>query len=157
MEKQPSSRLFPAPSTQAASIFGALGVATAAVDPDAVTVDQLVTAPIEPWVHAPDEWTPPSDKEWTDDAPYLLPYARMAWAVMYKTRSELEDVSRNLDDEPFKKMVDGIVNAQKFFQNFVTILSSAELRIMCSAASALAKDDPEEWARAAREAPFDDR
>jgi hypothetical protein len=68
----------------------------------------------------------------------------MAWAAMYKTKAELEDISRNLDDAPFRAMVDGIINAQKFFRDFVTILSAAELRIMCSAASALAKDDPDE-------------
>jgi hypothetical protein len=113
-----------------------------------VTVDQIVAASFVPWEHAEDEWTPPSDTEWTANAPYLLPYVRMAWTAMYKTKAELEDISRNLDDAPFRAMVDGIVNAQKFFKDFVTILSAAELRIMCSAASALAKDDPEELAKA---------
>ena len=113
-----------------------------------VTVDQIVAAEFEPWVHGgPDEWTPPSNTQWAEQAPYLLPYVRMAWMSMYKSKGELETIARELDEEPFRTMVDGIVNARKFFENFVTILSSAELRIM-SAASALAADDPEEFAKA---------
>jgi hypothetical protein len=41
-------------------------------------------------------------------------------------------------------MVGGIGRAREAFQDFVNVLSGAETRIMCSAASALAADDPEE-------------
>jgi hypothetical protein len=46
-------------------------------------------------------------------------------------------------------MLDGISHARKYFTNFVTILQAAEIRIICAAASAVAKDDPEGFAREA--------
>jgi hypothetical protein len=84
---------------------------------------------------------------------YLLPSVRIAWLTLYKTKPELENISRELgelggDDDYFKQLVNGIIHAREFFENFVTVLDTAELRLMCSAASALKKDDPEEFARA---------
>jgi len=64
-----------------------------------VTVDQIVAAEFEPWVHGgPDEWTPPSNTQWAEQAPYLLPYVRMAWMSMYKPKGELETIVRELDE-----------------------------------------------------------
>ena len=45
-------------------------------------------------------------------------------------------------------MVSGIGRAREAFQDFVDVLTGAETRIMCAAASALAKDDPEDLADA---------
>jgi hypothetical protein len=63
---------------------------------------------------------------------YLLPFVRMAWICMYKTKPELETMAEELEDEPFEEMIEGIAHSQKFFKNFVTILQAAELRIMCA-------------------------
>jgi hypothetical protein len=77
---------------------------------------------------------------------WVLPTVRIAWFAMFKTKDELETVARELDDDTFKEMVSGIGRAREAFQDFVNVLSGAENRIMCAAASALAKDNPEELA-----------
>jgi hypothetical protein len=73
----------------------------------------------------------------------LLPMVLIAWFAMFKTKAELETVSRNLDDDTFENMVEGIGWAREAFEHFAELLRSAETRIMCAAASAIAKDDPE--------------
>jgi hypothetical protein len=72
----------------------------------------------------------------------LLPMVLIAWFAMFKTKAELETVSRNLDDDTFENMVEGIGWAREAFEHFAELLRSAETRIMCAAASAIAKDDP---------------
>jgi hypothetical protein len=56
---------------------------------------------------------------------------------MYKTKAELEAMSQSLSDEPWKEMVDGIGHSLEFFENFVTLLTSAQCRMVSSGASAL--------------------
>jgi hypothetical protein len=70
---------------------------------------------------------------------------RLVCNVQNETKDELETVGRELDDDTFKEMVSGIGRAREAFQDFVNVLTGAETRIMCAAASALAKDDREEF------------
>ena len=62
---------------------------------------------------------------------------------MFKTKDELETVARELDDDTFMEMVSGIGRAREAFQDFVNVLTGAETRIMCAAASAVAKNEAE--------------
>jgi hypothetical protein len=128
-----------------AAITAVASAAAAEATPEKkiITAEQMVAMEFAPSEHTEGEWTTPSNEEWLEDSASVLPSLRMAWAAMYKTEAGLETLSRDLDDDAFEYMVDGIGYARKYFKNFVTVLEAAEIRIMCSAASALAKDDPE--------------
>jgi hypothetical protein len=103
-----------------------------------MSLEQAAAATFEPWTHAADEWVPPKDEEWMPLGEFLLPNLRMAWAVMYKPKAELERIARELDGDVFTKMVEGIASAKKYFKDSTTVLQAAHLRILCAAASALA-------------------
>jgi hypothetical protein len=104
-----------------------------------VTLEQMAAMNFEPWSHVEDEWTPPSDEEWAAYARSLLPQVRMAWLLMYKTKAQLEAAAIKIDEadleEAFEEMVDGFINAQKFFKDFITVLHAAECRVMWAAAA----------------------
>jgi len=97
----------------------------------------------EAWQHAEGEWTPPTNEEWDRISERLLPALRIAWFTMYKSKPELEQISESLDDDAFKEMVNAIIDAQRIFQEAAGLLQGAEVRLMCSAASAIKKNDPE--------------
>jgi hypothetical protein len=101
------------------------------------TAEQWAATNFEPWQHAPNEWKPPSNKEWSLLAANLLPYVRVAWMSLYKTKAELEPFA-TLDEETFEETIEGISNSRKFFEGFVTILRTAECRILCAASAAIA-------------------
>jgi hypothetical protein len=105
-------------------------------DEQFATDEQWAATNFEAWQHAPNEWKPPSNEDWSLLAPNLLPYVRMAWISLYRTKSELEPLA-TLDEEAFLEMVDGISNSRKFFEGFVTILRTAEIRILCAASAAI--------------------
>jgi hypothetical protein len=122
-------------SRRAALGAGAGRSADTSVEKKIVTIEQMAARNFEPWKHEADEWEPPSNDEWEKDGPFLLPFARMAWMALFKTKAELEAIAEGLAGEPFEELVAGIVDARKYFENFVTILDAAEVRIMCAAAS----------------------
>jgi hypothetical protein len=117
----------------------AISPAIAAAQPDAsaeskiVTFEQKVAMNFEQWPHVPDEWEPPTNAEWAKDGDYLLPFVRMAWLTLFKTKTEVETIAETLDDEPFEILVNGIIHSREFFENFVKILNAAEVRITCAA------------------------
>jgi hypothetical protein len=57
----------------------------------------------------------------------------MAWITTFKTQAELTTIAEKLEAEPFKELVEGIRRSREFFENFVTILMSAECRVLCAA------------------------
>ncbi len=100
-----------------------------------VTIEQMAAMNFEPWKHVADEWSPPSNKKWADDASFVLPPVRIAWILMYQTKAELENIVETLEDEPFDEMVNGISDAKKFFEGFARVLAGAEGRLLCAASS----------------------
>jgi hypothetical protein len=107
---------------------------------DGVTAEQAAATTFEPWTHVADEWIPPKDEEWTPLGEFLLPNLRMAWAIMYKPKAELERIARELDGDVFTTMVEGIAEARNYFKGATMILQAAELRVLSAAASMLAAD-----------------
>jgi hypothetical protein len=155
--------IFPVPTRRAAlgSLFaagtmlaGPSVTATAAPAgaqaPHSITKEEIAAGSFEPWDHAKDEWIPPSNVEMAEEAAALLPTLRVAWHLMYKTKAELEAICDELDDDKntFERTVDGIAYARQYFEQFVMVLNSAELRILCAAMSAMAKSDPAGFANA---------
>ena len=107
---------------------------------DIVTTEQMAAMNFEPWTHTEGEWEPPSNAEWAKDGAYLLPFVRLAWICMFKTKAELETIATGLGDERFEELVNGIHHSLEFFENFVPILKSAEARIMCAATAVALRD-----------------
>jgi hypothetical protein len=89
-------------------------------DEEFATDEQWAATTFEPWQHAPNEWKPPSNEDWSLLAPNLLPYVRMAWISLYRTKAELEPLA-TLEEEAFEELIGGISNSRKFFEGFVTI------------------------------------
>jgi hypothetical protein len=108
-----------------------------AADEQLATDEQWAAVNFEPWQHEPNEWEPPSNAEWSSFAAQLLPYVRMAWISLFKTKAELETMAKTLDEEPFEEMVEGISNSKKFFEEYVTILQTAEARIFSAATAVI--------------------
>jgi hypothetical protein len=101
-----------------------------------MTAEQWAAFDFEPWTHTEDEWKPPADKEWMDDGRYALPFVRMAWIALHRTKAELVEGLGKLDEEPFEVMMDGIAHSHEFFENFAKILKAGEVRLICAATAA---------------------
>jgi hypothetical protein len=105
-------------------------------DEEIMTAEQWAAFDFEPWTHTEDEWKPPvAEKEWLDDGREVLPFVRMAWLALHRTKAELVEGMGKLDDETFETMMNGIAHAQGFFENFATTLKAGEARLMCAAAA----------------------
>jgi hypothetical protein len=130
----------PALATLTVTAIAAASVGPAPPEKKIATSEQLAAMEFEP-LHDDGEMRP------TDEtAEAIIVSARLAWLTMHKTKAELEDVARNLGDEAFEAMVNGFIEHKGQFQALAELLGAAEVRLMCAAASALAKDDPEEFA-----------
>jgi hypothetical protein len=103
-----------------------------------MTDEQWAAMNFEPRTHKEDEWKPPSNKEWAD-ATVLLLTVRIAWICMYKTKSELMTIVKELEDEPLEDMLSGIIDSRRFFEDFLAVLYSAEARLFAAAAAELAE------------------
>jgi hypothetical protein len=99
-----------------------------------VTAAQLAAMNFVAWKHKPDEWEPPDNEEWGADAIRVLPYVRLAWHLLFKSKAEVENGVQELGDD-LEELVKSIAHTREYFENFVNILDGAEVRLMCSAAS----------------------
>jgi hypothetical protein len=111
------------------------------VMPKHATVVDMAAMNFEPWEHGPNGWKPPSNSEWAKDGAYLLPFVRMAWFAMYKTKAELQTIAETLEDGPFDHMMDGIAHSREFFEKFLTVLNGAEARILCAACASASSEE----------------
>ena len=116
-------------------------------DEEIMTAEQWAAFDFEPWTHTEDEWKPPAGKEWMDDGRFVLPFVRMAWFALHRTKAQLvEGLEKLGDDGTFETMIDGIANSQEFFENFAKILKAGEARLLCAASAAELRAGNEEAA-----------
>lgn len=110
--------------------------------PADMTDEQLAVMTFEPWKHEPDEWTPPSNKQWARLAnPYLVS-VRMAWLTLYKTKPELVAMIEGMNREGiFIPYGNGIRDSIDFFKAFLVVLEAAEARIICAGLSIEDEED----------------
>jgi hypothetical protein len=98
-----------------------------------MTDEQWAAMDFEPWTHKPDEWKPPTADEWRrEHVNFVFPYIRLAWETMYKTKAELMTIVEKLDGEPLDELITGIADSKEFFEMFVGVLQSAEIRLICA-------------------------
>ena len=126
-------------SAPALAVMPGVARAGASADETPVTQEQMAATSFEPWKRAVDEWTPPSNVEWADNAPVLLVPLRTAWILMYKTKAELETIAETLEEEVFDETLDGITEARKYFETIASILTGAQTRTVCAMASLAAR------------------
>lgn len=94
--------------------------------------DELAEITFEPWEHQPDEWTPPSNAEWAALANPHLINIRLAWVLMFKTKPEVMDVVRDLDNEAGTELMENMIGSIEYFKWLLTVLEGAEARILCA-------------------------
>ncbi len=87
------------------------------------------------------QWKPPSADEWRDHINFVFPYIRLAWETMYKTKAELGKVYQELGDDTFGSQVEDMVHSREFFERFVGVLRSAEIRLICAATAVELKEE----------------
>jgi hypothetical protein len=92
--------------------------------------EQWAALNFEPWTHKPDEWKPPTDKEWADDT--RLSTVRLAWHLMYKTKAELVAGAAKMGDDDNVRLIEGMAEAREFFERCVGVLTFAESRLICA-------------------------
>jgi hypothetical protein len=103
---------------------------------DVLTFEEIAAAKFELWKHHKDGWRVPTNEEWMLFGECVLPSVRLAWATMLKTKTELETISRELDNEAFIAMGAAIGEARSAFEGFAQVLASAGARMLCAEASA---------------------
>ncbi|MDR3425511.1 MAG: hypothetical protein P4M13_10655 [Alphaproteobacteria bacterium] len=101
-------------------------------DQKPATDEQWASIDFEPWTHAADEWTPPTNVEWYEVAKTHLITVRLAWALLYRSKDQLVEGLRELDEEDGNKMMSDFISAIHFFESTAKILKLAETRIICA-------------------------
>jgi len=99
----------------------------------AATAAEMAAMNFEPWsAEDLEAFTPPSNVEFNKLGQAHLPTVRIAWLTLAKTKPELVEMLRKIDNEIGVQLMDGFVSATAFFQQALTILENAEARILCA-------------------------
>jgi hypothetical protein len=86
---------------------------------------------------------PPSNAEFDKMAHAHMPTLRIAWLTLGKTKPELVEMMRQINNEVGVEMMDGFISATDFFKQALFLLEKAEARILC-AGSVLEIEDGED-------------
>lgn len=82
-----------------------------------VTMEEAATLDFEPWSRADqreDLFTPPSNQEWNELGRAELPYVRLAFATMFRTKPELVAMFESEPDLMVRLMEDWKSSAETF-------------------------------------------
>jgi hypothetical protein len=99
------------------------------------TAAEMAAMNFEPW--SPEDmeaFKPPSNVEFDKMAHAHLPTLRIAWLTLAKTKPELVEMTRKIDNEIGVELMDGFISAIAFFKQALTLLEKAEARILCAGA-----------------------
>jgi hypothetical protein len=108
------------------------------------TVAEMAAMNFEHW--GPEDleaFKPPSNDEFYKMADAHLPTLRIAWLTLAKTKPELVEITRKINNEVGVELMDGFISATAFFKQALTLLEKAEARILC-AGSAMEIEDGED-------------
>jgi hypothetical protein len=116
-----------------ATALSSADLSAISTEKELVAFEQMAAMNFEPWSRAEGESVHPSD----DDVLSVLPCVRLAWLLMHKTKTELEDSVIRMDETDEGELFEGIIrdfaSARKNFQNFADLLGAAECRVMSAA------------------------
>jgi hypothetical protein len=102
-----------------------------------VTEKQAAALDFNAWKHDADQWTPPTDEEWAQIGENKLPSLRIAWHILYKSKSELIEIINGMDDATYFAMSNGVRDVEKFFKGCHTIAMTAEARSLAASCVSL--------------------
>jgi hypothetical protein len=103
----------------------------------------------EPWKDdSGPGFTLPTRAEWFEGAAEAYQTLTMAWSILLKTKPELEEVARGLDEEDdlHETLSKNLIRAEKAFQGVATVVRTADLRLMSAMLSYLKRERPDEFA-----------
>ena len=112
------------------------------------TFDQLAAMEFEPWKddNGPG-FTLPTRDEWFEGAAEAYQTLTMAWSMLLKTKPELEELARGLDEQDLHETLSkNLIRAEKAFQGVATVVRTADLRLMSAMLSYLKRERPDEFA-----------
>ena len=92
-------------------------------------------------------FTLPTRDEWFEGAAEAYQTLTMAWSMLQKTKTELEDLARGLDEEDglHETLSRNLIRAEKAFQGVATVVRTADLRLMSAMLSYLKREKPDEF------------
>jgi hypothetical protein len=80
------------------------------------TENEIAAVDFKARQHDADQWTPPTNEEWSKIGENKLPPLRIAWHILYKSKSELMDIIDSMNDETYFAMCNGVRDVEKFFK-----------------------------------------
>jgi hypothetical protein len=78
------------------------------------TEKEIAAMDFKAWRHSADQWTPPTDEEWSKIGENKLPTLHIARHILYKSKSELMDIIDSKNDETYFAMCNGVRDVEKF-------------------------------------------
>ena len=98
-------------------------------DDGIMSVDELAATTFDAWRQDGTVAQPPSNLEWSQLAPDILPPLRLAYATMFKTKDELV-ASVKSDPELFLDLMDEMKRSEDWFRACEKMLEAAGLRVL---------------------------
>ena len=91
-------------------------------------------------------FTLPTRAEWFEGAAEAYQTLTMAWSILLKTKPELEELARGLDEADLHETLSKtLIRAEKAFQGVATVVRTADLRLMSAMLSYLNRERPDEF------------
>jgi hypothetical protein len=87
------------------------------------TAAEMAAMNFEPW--SPEDleaFKPPSNDEFDKMAHAHLPTLRIAWLILAKTKPELVEMTRKINNEVGVELMDGFISATEFFKQALILL-----------------------------------
>lgn len=100
-----------------------------ASDEGIMSVEELAATTFDAWRQDGTVAQPPSNAEWLQLAPDILPNLRMAYLTMFKTKDELV-ASVKSDPEVFLDLMDEMKHSEDWFRACEQMLEAAGLRVL---------------------------
>ena len=98
-----------------------------------ITAAEMAAADFDPMCAEDlEKCKPPSNTEFDEMAHAHMPTLRIAWLMLGKTKPELVEMMRQINNEVGVEVLDGFISAIGFFKQALFLLEKAEARILCA-------------------------
>lgn len=101
-------------------------------DEKPATAEEWAALDFQPWTHADDEWTPPTNEEWNQFRRNHLTTVRLAWISLYKTKAELMEIIKGIGDDGCGQLFNRFTKTTYFLERTAQILHIAEARLIAA-------------------------
>lgn len=104
------------------------------------SLEEAAAMDFEPWLHTAGEQWPPSASEWEKLANWHPVTFRVAWTLLHKTKPQVMDFLDKLDEEAGDELTNSFFAAIDFAKMMLTMLETAEARILIAGAALETQD-----------------